>query len=180
MIRNVKMLVVGLVVLAIIFALFSLLIPSTVKVTRVVEVYAPKEKVYEAISNVNKWKQWMPWSAADSLFTVRVDSTPNKINSSYAWNVKSNLSKKGKITIKKLTADEVATENELTGYNLSPGSLKLYTNPKAQFVLVEWRMNVHIKWYPWAKLKGIVLDKIYGPVLEDGLERLKTYCENKQ
>lgn len=178
--RNIKMFVTGLIVLAMIFMLFSLFIPSTVKVTRVAEVYAPKEKVYEIISDVNNWMKWMPWSSADSLFTIQTNAAANKINSSYSWVVKNAPSKGGKITIKELLPDEVVTENELSGYNTSPGSIKLYTDPKANFVLVEWKIKVKLKWYPWAKLKGIVLDKIYGPVLEDGLERLKTYCESSQ
>ncbi|MBI2730081.1 MAG: SRPBCC family protein [Sphingobacteriales bacterium] len=176
--RYVKIFLVGLVALAIIFTLFSLFIPSTVRVSRVVEINAPKEKIYEAISDVEKWKNWMPWSAADSLFRITINPTQSKTNSSYEWVVKNDVSKKGKITIKELLNNEVVTENELSGYNISPGSLKLYIDPKANFVLAEWKIKVHIKWYPWAKLKGILLDKIYGPVLEDGLDRLKATCES--
>lgn len=178
--RYIKMFLTGLIVLAILFTLFTLFIPSEVRISRVAEIYAPKEKVYKTLADVNEWKKWMPWSAADSLFTIRVDSTAGNINSSYAWFVKNDISKNGKITIKELHADEVITENELTGYKTSPGSFKLYTDPKAKFVLVEWRIKVRLQWYPWAKLKGILLDKIYGPVLEDGLERLKTYLENSK
>jgi uncharacterized membrane protein len=178
--RNIKMFVTGLIVLALLFTLFSFFIPSTVKVTRVAEVYAPKEKIFEMISDVNNWKNWMPWSSADSLFTIQTTPTTNKINAAYSWVVKNAPEKGGKITIREFGKDEVITENELSGYKTSPGSIKLYTDAKANFVLVEWKVKVQLKWYPWAKLKGIVLDKIYGPVLEDGLERLKTYCESRQ
>jgi uncharacterized membrane protein len=175
--RYIKMFLVGLLVLAILFTLFSFFIPSTVRVSRVVEIYAPKEKIYEAVSDVKYWKHWMPWSGADSLFTITINPSANKINSSYAWFVKNDESKKGKISITSLSADEIITENELSGYKTSPGSIKFYTDPNAKFVLVEWKIKVGIKWYPWAKLKGILLDKIYGPVLEDGLERLKQQIE---
>ncbi|HET9055696.1 MAG TPA: SRPBCC family protein [Chitinophagaceae bacterium] len=175
--RNIKIFFFGLLVLAILFTLFSLFIPSTVRVSRVVEIDAPAEKIYTAVSNVNTWNNWMPWSAADSLFKINVNITGEKIKSSYSWQVKKDDSKKGKITVVELHNDEIVMLNELSGYKASPGSFKLYTNPHAAYVLVEWKIKIGIKWYPWAKLKGILLDKIYGPVLEDGLKRLKAYCE---
>lgn len=175
--RYAKMFLTGLLFLALLFILFSFFIPSTVRISRVVEINAPAEKIYAAISDVNNWSKWMPWSGADSLFNINTNVTPNSIGSSYSWNVKNDISKKGKIVIKELTAEEIITENELSGYNLSPGSVKLHKDSSASFVLVEWKIKVQLKWYPWSKLKGIMLDKIYGPVLENGLGRLKTICE---
>lgn len=175
--RYAKMFLTGLFVLAILFTLLSFFIPSTVRVSRVMEINASREKIYTAVSDVSEWKNWMPWSGADSLFTITIDSTADKINASYGWAVKNDVSKKGKITVKELLADEVITASELSGYNLSPGSFKLYIDNKASFILVEWKIKIALKWYPWSKLKGILLDKIYGPVLENGLERLKIYCE---
>jgi uncharacterized membrane protein len=176
--RYAKMFLIGLISLALLFTLFSFFIPSTVRVSRVVEINAPAEKIYSAISDVNNWGHWMPWSGADSLFDITINRLPAVTGSSYSWQVKTDNSKTGKIVIKELTTNEVITENEMSGYKTSSGSLKLHKDPSAGFVLVEWKMRVNIKWYPWAKLKGILLDKIYGPVLENGLSRLKTHCES--
>lgn len=175
--RYAKMFLTSLVFLALLFILFSFFIPSAVRVSRVVEINAPAEKIYATISDVNNWGKWMPWSGADSLFDIKTNAVPGIIGSSYAWNVKKDVSKKGKISIKEITAEEIITENELSGYNLSPGSIKLHKDSSAGFILVEWKIKVALKWYPWSKLKGILLDKIYGPVLENGLARLKTTCE---
>lgn len=174
------MFLIILIFLALLFTLFSFFIPSTVRISRVVEINAPAEKIYSTISDVTKWKEWMPWSGADSLFSIQINSTPDKINSSYSWTVKNDIFKKGKIIIKELSAEEIITENELSGYNISPGSIKMHKDSSASFVLVEWKIKVALKWYPWSKLKGILLDKIYGPVLENGLARLKAVCEENK
>ena len=166
-----------LIFLGLLFTLFSLFIPSTVRVSRVVEINAPADKIYITISDVNNWSKWMPWSGADSLFNIKTNTVGGIVGSSYSWTVINNSSQKGKITIKEITAEEIITENELSGYNTSPGSIKLHKDPSGGVILVEWKVKVALKWYPWSKLKGILLDKIYGPVLENGLARLKTTCE---
>ena len=175
--RYAKMFLTGFIFLALLFILFSFFIPSTVRVSRVVEINAPADKIYADISDINNWSKWMPWSGADSLFYIKTNAVTGIVGSFYSWTVKNNSSQKGKITIKQITAEEIITENELSGYNTSPGSIKLHKDPTGGVILVEWKIKVALKWYPWSKLKGILLDKIYGPVLENGLARLKEYCE---
>lgn len=175
--RYVKMFLTGLFFLALIFTLFTLFIPSSVRVSRVTEIHAPADSIYKNISNIDNWSKWLPWSAADSLFISSIHPAPGNIGAYYAWNLKTDPTQQGKITITALHPDEIITQNELTGYKASEGSIKIHKDPSGNILLVEWKINVKLKWYPWSKLRGILTDKLFGPVLESGLEKLKTICK---
>ena len=44
-------------------------------------------------------------------------------------------------------------------------------------ITVQWYMDFHLRWYPWEKFSSLLLEKRYGPMMEQGLARLKNYFE---
>jgi len=42
---------------------------------------------------------------------------------------------------------------------------------------VQWQARVKLRWYPWEKLYGIVMDKVAGPGYDTALNGLKDYVE---
>lgn len=40
-------------------------------------------------------------------------------------------------------------------------------------VTVQWYMDFHLGWLPWKKFSGLVLEKRYGSLLEQGLDKLR-------
>jgi hypothetical protein len=39
-------------------------------------------------------------------------------------------------------------------------------------------MDFHLRWYPWEKFASLLLEKSYGPRMEQGLATLKRLVEN--
>jgi len=38
-------------------------------------------------------------------------------------------------------------------------------------------MDFHLKWYPWEKFSSMLLENRYGPMMEQGLAKLKKVVE---
>jgi hypothetical protein len=38
-------------------------------------------------------------------------------------------------------------------------------------------MDFRLRWYPWEKFSSLLLEKRYGPMLENGLDNLKKLME---
>jgi len=170
--KSLKGFIIVIAGLFIMVTLISLLIPSSIRVSRGVVVRAPAEKVLEQISQVNNWKNWHPVLKSDSINYLKSTNpnsleweTNNKVNtfsivSSNASEVQATLGREGELPI----------QNVLTILPLADSSA----------VQVEWKALVRLRWYPWEKFYGIFVEKISGPGYEEALNSLKIYMEKTQ
>jgi hypothetical protein len=77
-----------------------------------------------------------------------------------------------------LVNDSLVTINKMKGINTASSSgFNLYVSPVPHAFTVQWYMDVKLKWYPWEKFSGLLLEKRYGPQMEAGLDSLKSYLE---
>ena len=53
----------------------------------------------------------------------------------------------------------------------------IYDSNRPNTFTVQWYLDFHMRWYPWEKFSGLLLEKRYGPVMERGLEKLKGLLE---
>lgn len=156
--------------LCIMITLISLLIPSRVMVARGVEINAPKEKIFDAISRLPNWKYWQPLFKSDSVqISYNADSTVAE------WESNGHHTK---FMIDSLRENVVYITLQRKGENNIKNMLLLLPlENRANGVQVEWRAMTTLKWYPWEKFYGIFIDKVAGPSYEDALNSLKKYTE---
>src|SRR5690242_17353147 len=62
--RFLKLTVVSFIILFFVVTIIGLLFPSTVTVSRAVEIASPRDTIYKYLSDVKYWKLWM--NSADS------------------------------------------------------------------------------------------------------------------
>lgn len=163
-----RLLLISIVVLMIVVTGISLIIPSHIKVSRAKDINASREKVMSLLRDPAKWPQWYPVK----------DSTPSVLMiNGQAKGIGDD--KQGGLMITGSTDTSVlaksigpGSKQAETGWNIVPGS-----DPNN--VTVQWYMDFHLKWYPWEKLAGVLLDKSYSPMLEQGLTNLKKVAETE-
>lgn len=172
--RVVKAVLVVSIGLFCIITLFSLLIPSQVRVSRAVLINNTTPiDVYNQTSRFDNWKNWHP------IFTI--DSA--KIVSSaggrkYAGSC--TILHRGKqVQLSMVFADTNQIKFSVTsvGENDIANELVLTQYPDQHAVQVEWRAITQLHWYPWDKFYGIFLDKLTGPGYETALNGLKSFIE---
>jgi hypothetical protein len=163
----IRLVLISFIVLVIVVTGISLFIPSHVKISRATDINASKEKVMSLVSDPANWPQWYP--VKDSLSLLVIDGKPKGIGN----DAKGGLMITG-ITDSSVLAKSIGpgSRQAETGWNVLPGA-----NPNN--VAVQWYMDFHLGWYPWEKFAGLLLDKSYGPMLEQGLTNLKKTAESQ-
>jgi hypothetical protein len=173
--RLIKAFFAGAIGLFIIITLFSLLIPSRVRVSRAVLINgAGLDEVYRQIHPFENWKNWHPLFTVDSSRLYREASLIAGKDSTCHI-----LHRNQDISVSLLSADSTSVKFMFfaAGENDIENDIVITSLPSQQAVQVEWRAITQLHWYPWEKFYGIFIDKLTGPGYELALNGLKEYIE---
>lgn len=170
--RFIKFFIIGLVVLFLALTALSLLFPSNLRISRVVNVSASRERTAAVLADLRGWTEWNQF--------VRNGTLTNRQYSSPAAGKGAWLSS-DQMTIHELEADSngVALRWDLKGGKRYSGAFDLVTaNPDSLTVM--WSFDLHFRWYPWEKLGAFVYDRKLGPAMEESLDSLRLYLEKSR
>ena len=163
--RLFKLLSISIVIFGVFILGFSALFPSSVRISRAINIGAPMQKVQQGLGDLQKWQYW-------NDMTTKEDLTNKKFSDS------SFASDQMKVKLVSVSPDLVLTrwnrnENEAinSGFQLVGA---------ADSTVVQWYFDFKLKWYPWEKFGSIIFDKQLGPPMESSLTRLKKFIENNQ
>lgn len=172
--RFFKTFLFGLIGLFLVITLFSLLIPSTVKVARMVVISDTSQKgIYSQIADLQNWKNWQNLFMNDS---VKIISSSNNANANQLAVIKFN-GKEAKIQVTSIDTATVNFTLNIPGENESKNSIQIQTLSLHNSYQVSWTAITKMKWYPWEKFYAIFIDKITGPGYESSLNKLKECVE---
>jgi|GEM_PF-905057 len=159
-----------LMVMAVLFWIVTLFLPSRITVLRSQDIHASRSRVDSQIGDFDNWENWYP---AFSDSNVRVQRY-RRNDTSFAL-----LSRKGTSGPMLLSLFRSANgdihvqlpgDNEDYLFVLRPGG--------PDDTQVTWFVNLDLGSYPWKKFAGIFFDKANGSKYEAVLTSLKTYLEN--
>ena len=88
MIRILKLATISLIVMFLILLAISLLIPSTVRISRAINIDAPKARVHQVLSDTSTWKTWNELKN-DSISIQLISSDSNLIHSQWTYGSRS-------------------------------------------------------------------------------------------
>jgi hypothetical protein len=160
--RFVKLVLISAVVLFTIIYLFSLMIPSQVRISRAVDISVSKDSLLPALTDLRKWQTW------NELVT-----SPDHTNKQFSEDLFS--SDQLKVTKKPQTGDTLYTDwQQQPARTLNSGFT--WTEANGRLVL-QWYFDIKLNWYPWEKFGSIVFDKQLGPPMEKSLGNLKKLLE---
>lgn len=169
--RLIKLALVGLVGMAVLFTIMGLLIPSSVKIARGVLVQADSAVVMQYMNNTHTWPQWMPWVQADSGAIVQVSPNENGAGASMRWITLNG--KKGKLTITGYAPGEIQILHQFEGMNDARGGFRIRRIEGGKQTELQWFLEYPLRWYPWERFYGIFLDHMFGPIMQEGLEKAR-------
>jgi hypothetical protein len=161
-------LISGIVLFGVLTAL-SLLFPSRLRVSRAINVAAPREKIAAAVGDLRQWESWNAFIRASPL-TGKVYSSPSSGNGAFLHSDQLSL------TLLNGTADSVAVDWRLSGGKHFAGGYNVLPTGNDSITVQSW-FDFHFRWYPWEKLGILVYDKRFGPLMEESLAGLKQYLE---
>jgi hypothetical protein len=166
-----KAFVVGIIGLFSIMCILSLLIPSTVIVSRSVVVNSTDTSaIYQQIAHGNNWKNWHP-IFKNTATTIQNDTVNNTCNIV----INNTLTTLHILPLQQTNAVQfiLSIQAELPIEN----TIAINTIPNTATTQISWYATNHFSWYPWQKFYAIFIDKLTGPSYDDALTGLKNYIE---
>jgi hypothetical protein len=154
--RLIKLLVISLLVLGLLVTAISALFPSTVIVSRAIEVSATPSQIDKYVSNLNQWEFWMSdWKENKSVLK---DSTM------YI----------GTQTIKLTNKNDTSVTYHWVATGQRPYIVKFEWIPlQTGIYVIHWSFEQHVKWYPWEKFQTLLNEKVLGYKMEMELANLR-------
>ena len=161
--RLVKLGIISVVGLFLVIFLLSLLLPSSMRVSRAITINAPVDSVLKYIGDLRQWPYWNAFVSKEKL--------NNGIFSDTSFS-----SSEIKISIKKpVQPGRIETSWQRTGQDALNSEIGFLQTDRG--IIVQWYFDFTVKWYPWEKFGSIVFDKELGPPMENSLEQLKKITE---
>jgi len=162
--RFVKLIIISCIILFVIATSIGLLFPSTVVVSRAIDITAPKDSVMLFVKNINTWKYWMQG----------VNDTTTKI-------LNSKKAVLGNTTVEITNiSDTMVTSTWSNKNNVQQNcTITLYHQENQPTTVCHWQFVQQIQWYPWERFASMMNDKILGTMMEKNLQLLKEVSENK-
>jgi hypothetical protein len=160
--RFVRLAIIGLLLLFLFATGISLLIPSRVIISRATNLAPGRDSILREINDLARWKNWYPGFGQTTLTGIK--KVNGKIVEANANGIK--------LTIAKSSERQVDVDIQkgdrpvLTHWQLIRHSVSDTLTLRSYY-------EFGFKWYPWEKLAGLLLEKTYGPVIEQGLKNLK-------
>jgi hypothetical protein len=175
--RFFKLLLISIIVFGGVIFLTSLLFPSTAVVERTGVIQAPIETVYAQVNDLRAWQEWNPWARPDTTATLNFSDPSYGAGANYTW---SGQQSSGKVTMID-SEPEKGIHYLMTINNLRPvnGGIELKRTSDGKATAIFWHMEIKLGLLPWWKLRGFMADRIYGPSMDDGLNKLSAICEQQ-
>ncbi len=157
---------ISLIVFALLITGISLFIPSHIRISKATDISANKDSVMQQIADAANWRKWYPGADTSAFYREA-----NKIKGIITGD-------KQALIIKETNDSAVLTVNAGPNSKRGESGWNIFSGSTPNIVTVQWFMDFHLRWYPWEKFSSLLLEKRYGPMMENGLQKLKGLLEN--
>lgn len=162
--KFIKLVFISIFGLFLVLTCLGLLFPSTVVVSRVVDITAPKDSIYTFIKDINGWKKWID-GLNDTTLTIENPLQARLGNTLVTISPSRNT-------------DSIINSVWQTNNNGKQECLIEVFQQKGQMTAaVHWQYIQHIGWLPWERFASMMNDKIMGTMMEKNLNNLKVAVE---
>ncbi len=173
--RKIKWLLTGFLLLVCIFFGIAFLIPSTVTVSKSIQIDASQILVAGQIENFKNWSNWYPPFSSKNVSITALDIQKDSLYRSVQLG-----DSKGRNIIFRLlpSSGDTIKINLKTNENKTVNYQFILLPVGEGHTLLIWNINTYSGWYPWQRLRGFVMDKITGPAYISALQKLKKAVED--
>jgi hypothetical protein len=148
----IKLFFISVVFLFLLGTGISLMIPSHIRISKAINLHAPKDTIFSLVKNPVRWKEWHP---------AFMEGPGRK---SFDTIIVSDILQQGDTVTMLLR--QGTKEPVSNGW-------KIYEHPDVDSLTLQWYMDFHLKWYPWKKFSSLFFENTYGVMMQEGLTNLK-------
>jgi hypothetical protein len=171
--RLIKLFGISVLVFFVMLTLIGLLFPSTVQTVKAVVVNKPQQQVKAALAINNTWLKWYPYFNPEIVADIHAADADTTI----FFNDKKELQLYNKRSDSNAVYFTIKAWN---GVEVNESILALPISGDSTQTQVVWNETEHLKWYPWERFRGLLLEGSKGIFLDTALNRFKVYIEAQQ
>jgi hypothetical protein len=152
-VRIFKLGLISFLLLFIVLFLFSLLIPSRIRISKAVNLPQKNAQIWSLVSEHQNWPQWHP-----------------------AFQTEEGRGQMKGLEFKRtsLTDSLVLWQMQQPGKPPVVNGFQLHRFPGQDSVTLQWYMDFRPGWWPWQKFSSLLYEGTYGVMMEQGLTNIKT------
>lgn len=167
--RWIKPLAVGVGGLFTVMLAFSVFMPDQVMTSKWVRVANDKDSVIRVISDFRSWSEWNGLLSGAGEVTY--------LDSTMRWS--SANGKQNAVKLESVSENGVSTPISIgeTAFMKSGFSVEKRTVDSVQIV---WFVIEELNWYPWEKFYGMMAADMKGPLMQESLDKLKLYMQDRK
>jgi len=160
--RLIKLAIISFIFLFLIVTIFSLFIPSKIRISKATNLEADNKFFDTYISRLPDWKLWHPAlkDIPENEFVVSKDTNSIIVRGTT-------------LSVKERKPAEIVTELITAKGRPVISGLNLISHTQADSSTLQWYMDFTLRWYPWEKFRSLFYENIYGVQMEQGLTNLK-------
>lgn len=146
--RLIKLALISFVFFGLLLTLMSLLVPSSVRISKAINLAPSDSNALELVRNEAYWQQWHPAFSAGMATTQQV--VP-------------------------VSETDTLVVRDLVGRGPHPvrNSWELHRFGATDSLTLQWYMDFKMSWLPWHKFSSLFYEGTYGRMMQVGLENLK-------
>ncbi|MGX5816959.1 SRPBCC family protein [Chitinophaga lutea] len=154
--------------------IFSLFLPSRVRVERVMLMNAPASVIFPYVNVLRNWAEWSPWQKGHPDAELRFTGNDAGKGAGFSWRGRG--ARKGNLTVTDSRPDELLVlDLHFARGGAGRSWFRLLSSPSGTRVV--WGVDAETGQHPLRRLRSGKLDKKIGREFETGLHNLKSVCE---
>jgi Polyketide cyclase / dehydrase and lipid transport len=150
--KIIKLALISFIVFFGIATAFSLMIPSSIRLSKAVNVKAEPARILSFIKDTSQWREW--WPSLNSKASFNLNLRPLRQNDS-----------------------EVVWQLQQADRRPVTSGWQIHQLPSGDSLALQWYMDFHLPWYPWQKFSTLFYESTYGTMMQQGLENIKGLAE---
>ncbi len=175
--KFIKIFGLTILIIAALFILVSLFLPSTGSVKRSILINSTAPVIFNQINTLKNWENWSPWHKLDPDMKLTYEGPPSGKEALYRW--ESSHPKVGNGTLQiteSIPFDLIVTSMDFMESGVATGSYKL--EKYSDGIKVTWAIETDLGMNPFTKYLGLMMDAMVGAEFEKGLNSLKVLSES--
>ena len=152
--RFIKLAIISFVLIFGLLTAISLLIPSRVRISKAIDLQAPRDSVRNLITDTVAWRAWHP---------AYLDNRPQA----------------AAIAINTISDSLITATISSPGKNSLFNGWQFYTHGESSTYTLQWYIDFQLRWYPWEKFGSLFYEATYGRMIEQGLSNIKKEVQSQ-
>jgi hypothetical protein len=172
-----KKILIGLAVIVAVFAVIVALQPSEFRIVRSAAISAPAPEVFAQVNDFHNWQAWSPWAKLDPAAKATFEGSPAGTGAIFRWAGNKEVGE-GSMTITESRPSElIKIKLEFLKPFAATNSAEFTFKPEGNQTVVTWSMEGRNNFIAKAFCLFMNMDKMVGGQFEKGLASMKSVAE---